>query len=215
MKWRTRLELGWNSLFPNKRKRWGACTTKLDEARAAIKAMESAKGRVEFEGAWSQFVDSLEKSWTAFFDEGKQISGKFQPQYGPLDKARKEDELLRYLRESRHISQHSRLELDWNELHVQIAPGYSGHIREFKGFTDGTFEFDAEPYHPEGGKNLRVVLEDGEAVLPEIVNRGIVYVPPTEHQGQPITGISPLEAARLAVNYYRQIYYEAAEKLDP
>lgn len=212
MKWRTRLELGWNSLFPSRRSRWRDCLTKLDDAQKAIEVMESTSNRVSFEDAWSQFVDSLEESWTSFFDEGKVVSSKFQPWAGAVIKARKEDELLRYVYVSRHRSQHGRLHLNWTEQRVQFAPGFTGHIAEIKGYSDGAIEFDAEPQQAGGEKDLRVVLEGGKPELPEIENSGVVHSPPSEHQGQSITSASPLDVARLGIDYYRSIYQEADDK---
>jgi len=202
---RTFLKRAARSIIPTNRNPWDACQQKLGEAKNAVGQMEAAADRVSFEEAWSSLVDSLEEAWTRFFSEGNTISTKFQPWAGTIDTERRRDPLLRYLIESRHKSQHGGLSLDWEEPRLRIAPGFSGHIKELKGYSDGSIEFDASPSQDGGEKNLQVVLEGGEPGLPETENRGVVYSPPV--------GILPIEAARTGIEYYERVFAEAAKRL--
>ncbi|MCH7822053.1 MAG: hypothetical protein IIA07_08550 [Proteobacteria bacterium] len=214
MKWYRKLKIARDSILKTEREPWESATAKLDEAQAAIDEMEAAQDRVAFENGWSHFVDALEESWTSFFDEGKAISSKFQPWAGPLDKSRKKDWLLRYLYEARNQSQHAQVKLDWEDPVALIAPGFSGHIKEIKGFSDGSVVFDAEPYVQGGEENLQFVHQGGGAVLPTVVNGKTkeTFPPPTVHQGLPIDVPSPVEAARLGVDYYRGVLLNARKK---
>ena len=107
--------------------------------------MKSAGDRVSYEDAWTRFVDSLEKTWTTLVNEGKQAFSTFQPWAGKFDRERKHDELLQYLVQSRHVSQHSQIHLDWAEDILHYAPGFNGHIGEVKVYTDGSVRSGCNP----------------------------------------------------------------------
>lgn len=204
MKIRTHLKRAARSFFPTTRNPWGACQQKLGEAKDALGQMEGASDRVAYEDAWLSLVDSLEVAWTRFFGEGKTMSTKFQPWAGEKDSDRRSDPCLRYLIESRHKSQHGGLALVWEEPQVQIAPGFTGHIRTLEGYSDGLFVFDASSSQDGGEERLQVVLEGGAPSLPDIENRGVVFSPPE--------GISPIEAARSGIDHYERVFVEAAKK---
>src|SRR5687768_17498609 len=106
---------------PVRRGVWHAAWEKLQEAETAIRRMQDASDRIEYEGGWTQFVDSLEEFWTRFFDEGKQSFTRFQPWAGAFDAERRRDDLLRYLYQARHQSQHGRISLEWGEGRFVIA----------------------------------------------------------------------------------------------
>ena len=210
---RRKIEIESGSIVPRVHGLWGAATEKLIEARSGAVLMKSAHDRIEFEGGWSRVVDSLEEFWTRFFDEGKIKFSSFQPWAGAIDSKRKKDELLLYLYQARHQSQHGRFALDWEEAHVQIAPGFGGYVRSVAIFPDLTFEMDAPRLHlsvPEA----TVVFSPGRARLPMIVNKKErqVFQPPQHHAGEPLVSTSPIDVACVALEYYEQVLKNAFEK---
>jgi len=213
MKQRGKVEPSHKSLAPTKRGLWHSAVEKLHEAHAAIRIMETANDRVTYESGWIRFVESLEECWTSFFDEGTKVSTKFQPWAGRILAERKADELLQYLYQARHQSQHGRISLEWSAATMQVAPGYSGCIKNLQVFSDGSFEVDATP---SGNTNnqLKLVVKHGDARLPVINNKkhNQVYQPPSKHQGQDVRAHSPIDIAKLGAQYYEDIVKEAMQR---
>lgn len=207
------IDLHPGAIAPAVRGLWHAAAEKLDEAHAGIKQMEAARDRIAYENGWIRFVESLEEFWARFFDEGKRSFGPFQPWAGIIDAQRKADELLNYLVQSRHQSQHGRISLKWTEPKLHIAPGFSGHIQNLKVFKDGTFEIGAIPT-PGSSVEATVTYNPGDAELPEIHNAKWkqTFASPKIHAGQPIADSTPLTAARLALVYYTAVLQHAFEK---
>lgn len=212
MKQTGQIKLSKDSLIPNQRGLWFSCFEKLEESRLGIQQMINANDRVTYESGWVRFVESIEESWTSFFEEGQKSFSNFQPWAGITIKHRKSG-LLKYLTESRHQSQHGNIKLDWENGHIQIAPNYYGHIKDLKIFADNSFEVDATPLGEVHNK-VTLVHSTGDAKLPTIVNklRNTKFTPPTEHLGEKINTTLPHQIAKIAINYYQGIYQNAVDK---
>ena len=210
---RRKIEIAPGALAPVVRQPWSSALEKLNEAELGLSQMINAKDRVEFEQGWSRSVDSLEEFWTRFFDEGKNSFSSFQPWAGAIDAERTKDQLLQYLRQARHQSQHGRISLEWEEGRLQIAPEFNGHLRGLKIFPDGTFELDATPAHS-SILEASVVFSGGDAKLPVINNRNEKrsFDPPQEHRGEPLHTLLPTHVISLGLEYYGNILNQALEK---
>lgn len=210
---RRRIEIEKGGIKPLKRGRWFSAFEKLHEADHAIAVMRSAVDRIEYEGGWTQFVDSIEELWARLFDEGKNISSKFQPWAGKFDATRKADPLLQYITQARHQSQHGRISLEWEQPKLLIAPGFNGHIRGLQILPDGTFEMDATPLH-ESLPDADIVNSPGKPLLPIIENKKFnqKYLPPKEHEGNLIADQTPIGIAEITLKYYSNVLSLANKK---
>jgi hypothetical protein len=183
-------------------------TDRLSRAKECVARMERAADRSAYEKAWNEFVDYLEGSWTAFFHDGKSLSSKFQPWAGKYESQRKKDQMLRYLVQSRHKSQHARIELEWEKGKIRLGSEKEGVslYRNFKIFSDGSNEIEFESGVP--GNKPKVVFEPGKAMLPMVENtkHKQTFGPPTVHLGKKIGSKSPIDAANLAIAYYQMTY---------
>jgi hypothetical protein len=195
---------------------WFAATEKLHEADGAITQMRNAHDRINYEAGWMQFVDSLEEFWARFFDEGKTAFTSFQPWAGAIDAQRKADELLNYLYQARHQSQHGRIAMLWEEPKLLIAPNFNGHIRGFKLFPDGTYEIDATPLQPTL-PDATITHDPGNAILPIIKNKKHrqTFNPPIHFKGQPLQELTPISVAQLGLDFYRDIIFQGMQKFAP
>jgi len=211
---REKIEFAPNALVPTNRSLWSAAAEKLQEAMLGAQQMHEARDRVSFERGWTRAIDSIEEFWTKFFDEGKEKFSKFQPWAGSIDSQRKTDELLSYLYQARHQSQHGKIALEWEEEGaLLIAPGFSGHIQNLAIFPDGTFEMASTPAPGSTTKStLRFV--GGDARLPPIINKRFkqTFNPPQEHLNKTCSGIKPLPAVELAIEFYVSVLNSAFEK---
>ncbi|MDO8847293.1 MAG: hypothetical protein Q7W51_02745 [Coriobacteriia bacterium] len=210
---RQKIEMEPGGISPVQRDLWVAAVEKLDEATAAVEQMGAAQDRIEFEAGWTRLVDSLEEFWARFFDEGKSRFPSFQPWAGAVLSFRKSEPLLQYLVQARHQSQHGRIALVWEEGRLQVAPGFSGAIRGFQAFEDGTFEIDAVPAHP-SVPSPTLIHSPGRPHLPLIENKkhGGRFAPPTAYRGQLLQDASPATVARIGIDYYSGVVAGALEK---
>lgn len=213
MKRKGKIELSKDSLIPNKREIWFTAFEKLDEANIGIQQMEISKDRISYENGWVRFVESLEEAWTSFIEEGKDVSTKFQPWMGKYIKERRNDPLLKYLYQARHQSQHGNISLNWKSGKIRIAPNFSGHIKSLKIHPDGNYEADATALH-ESADDFSLVHESGKPILPKIVNKkhNQEYAPPNIHLNKTIQDSLPHNVAKLAIQYYHNIFREALKK---
>lgn len=209
-----KVELLAGAIVPLERGLWHAAWEKLQEAATGIEQMENANNRIEYENGWTRMVDSLEEFWARFFDEGRGTFSSFQPWAGAIDAKRKGDELLAYLYQARHQSQHGRLSLEWGDGEIETGGGeFFGTIRNFKLFSDGTFEADVNKA-PGSGASLRTIHEPGKARLPPIENKKHkqLFRPPAEHLGNLIEMPSPINVGRLGVLFYEDVLRKGYEK---
>ncbi|HHQ4758352.1 TPA: hypothetical protein ACSP2Z_003209 [Aeromonas hydrophila] len=213
MKQTGKIELLKGTLIPTKRGLWYSASEKLIEAQAGIVQMSNAEDRVGYESGWVRFVESLEESWSSFFEEGTRSFKNFQPWAGAKEKERKSDSLLNYLIQSRHQSQHGNVCIEWEEDVINIAPNYFGYIKNLKIFSDGSFEVEANPL---GNMHNVVTLkrDTGRPKLPKIENKRHkqTYNQPQNHFENDIRYSSPHDVASMAVEYYLNIYKLALEK---
>ena len=200
------------SLIPTKPGLWFGAAQRLIEAQSGIEEIEAATDRVNYETGFVRFVESIEECWTSFFDEGKENFTDFQPWAGKYQKLRNEDELLRYIYQARHKSQHGRYQLDWGPATIQIAPGYNGNIRDLKIFENGSFEVDAHPSSDKHANKVQIKQNYGDPKLPAIENRGVMFHPPTVHLGEELADCSPLNITKCASDFYTSALMNALEK---
>jgi len=203
-------------ILPVRRGLWDTAAEKLHEAKEAICRMKVAKDRSSYEACWTNFVDSLEEFWTRFYGEGKTTFSNFQPWIGRIEKKRKKDKILQYLRQSRHQSQHGRIAMNWTEGKLHIAPNFSGHVYSYAVFADGTNTIRAVPDHPSVGE-AEIVLSPGDPTLPVIENKkyGQTYPPPTEFNGTEHTVKSPIQVATNGIKFYENVLQKALDKFQP
>jgi len=209
------IDLHPGAIAPVLRRLWHSAAEKLDEAQRGVEQMAAASDRIAFENGWTTFVDSLQEFWVRFFDEGKARFTAFQPWAGAIDATRKKDDLLNYLIQSRHQSQHGHIALKWSEGRLYLAPGFNGWITSTQIFPDGTYQMESTPT-PGSSEVARITHDPGSAELPEIINRQRKqeFPPPSLHCGELIPNKSPIAVARMALFFYANVLRYALEKFD-
>jgi hypothetical protein len=207
------IEVAPGSLKPTIPHTWEMAEAKLNEAEHGILEMTSAHTRTEFTQGWIRFVDSIEEAFTRIYRDGCSKFSAFQPWIGVFDAERKSDELLSYIYQARHQSQHGGLELDWEDPSIQLAVGFNGTIKSLRILPDGTFEADATPL-PGAPESFRILYFTGKARLRDIENRKHKqrFPAPTTHLGNSLGGISPVIAANTCLAYYHSIIRKAKDK---
>jgi hypothetical protein len=211
---RQKIEIEKGAIAPVKRRLWTAAVEKLQEAKAGLQQMNTAKDRIAFEQGWIRAVDSLAVFWVRFFDEGKAKFSSFQPWAGKQRVEWEKNDVTMYLYQSRHISQHGRFEFEWDRGQSRIAPNFSGHIKTLADFDGGTFSLSATKL-PGAVTEAAVRFSGGQATLPVVINKqqgGKKYQPPMIKGGAVCRQMTPSEAVKAGIDYYTNILDQAFTK---
>jgi len=177
--------------------------------------MQRAKDRIIYENGWARFVDSIEEAWTRFYAEGKQNHRKFSGWISKHNQTRQNDRLLCYITQARHQNQHGGFALAWTQHSgISIGQGFAGGVSSLKIYNDGSFEAEAQTA-PSSTREFAVSFDPGKAKLPTVENKkhNQTFPPPTEHLGQNITGIGPIDAAERTLLFYRSVFDAAKTEL--
>ncbi len=201
------------AIAPIIRNLWDVAGEKLSEAETALAKMQSARDRVSYEAAWSQFVDSIEEFWCRFFDEAKTTFTNFQPWAGAIIQQRKDDETLQYFYQARHQNQHGRIPMTWERPQLILGHGFAGRMYGLRIHPDGSYEARAEPNNSDGRPFL-VEHAPGKPILPTIENKRHkqTFFAPSTHNGNQIADRSPNAVARLVLDYYEHVLSRAITK---
>jgi hypothetical protein len=199
---REKIEIAKGSIAPTQRRLWSSAIEKLQEAELSLQQMEEAQ-------------DSIAEFWSRFFHEGKSKFSNFQPWAGNLKSKWEKDELLIYLYQARHQSQHGRVDLDWDEGRLHIAPGFNGHIKNLTMFSDGMFSMDSSPMLGSEDK-AKIRFEGGYARLPTITNTKTKqdFFRPMQHLDEKYSELNPIDAIRLGIGFYASVLESAYAKFE-
>ncbi len=177
----------------------------LEASRRALKRMKDANNFSDFEEVWQDLLARLEKCWNK--TKGAFDDGGFAPWRGRHDERRSTDPLLRYLTQARNAEEHTvreTLESIPSRVLVGAPPGeamYLGHME----VNNGTFKVS-----PDSSVRIQFIPE-GARLVPA-VNRGVPYLPPTEHFGKKLDNADPMTVAELGIQYYEQFLEEATKR---
>lgn len=199
---------------PNQTDPWAQTKQALGLVRSSLNKMGGAKNQNAYESAWGEYVDFIQQTWVRFNAEGRKISTKFAPWAGQWEKVRKEDPLLNYLIQARHISQHAQLHLKWSHGYVQLKPEKEA-VAKFGQISrdeNGDLEIEFESNVPDN----KPILEHhpGRPSLTTLINRGNHFPPPSHHQNVPILEIEPLGVAVMAFGFYDKIIKDGMAKFN-
>lgn len=155
---------------------------------------------------WVEFLHILERLWNKAEYELRRYEGyENWPKRIKINKLRKQDELLRYLKNARDVDEHSDSPI------TKVQPGGLGINPLFGDELSFNMSFGS------GGKistfhsNVPVKVDlIPDTIKPiDVTNRSGKHSPPTSHLGQPIIDQSLSELARLGLSFYTDYLNEA------
>ncbi|MCP3462129.1 hypothetical protein [Bradyrhizobium sp. CCGUVB23] len=188
-----------------------AANQKLQLAKGKLDAMRNAKTLDELAALWEEFVAEQHRVYLRLRKATEHGPGKGW--FDQILNEQRSDELLSYLLHARDAAEHGIERItekrgggigigpkQGNSLyvkHMQISNGHDGvHV-----------EVD-----PETMAQIKVEFIPGKVHLVAVTDRGKVYQPPVTHLGKPISDLSPIVAAELAVKYLETKLAEAEAK---
>src|SRR5271166_5344227 len=182
---------------------------RLDKANTAIARLRASTNFPEAEAAWSDFLMAANAVYSKL-EQGAKSIGRSEAWFGRKKGERKSDPLLSYLHHARNSDEHS-IE--------PITQRNSGGWALKSGGADSSFQMNGT-IGP-SMSSLRITPISGappfmEIILPHLQLIAVndsrfkdTFHPPTEHLGERLLDVSPLNIASLFVVYLQSIIAEA------
>jgi hypothetical protein len=171
----------------------------LVRATDSVQVMKNARKRPQFQAAWSDFLSAAQRVFSKL-EHGSKNSPESKVWFGLKIHDRRTDPLLRYIHHARNADEHG-----LEQISTQV-PGYKlGEIESV--IYDTTPDMKLKPFPSMVLRPVEIV--PSSAMLFPILDRGVLYTPPSEHLGTKIANPSPIEVAELAVAYLRNMLAEA------
>jgi hypothetical protein len=174
----------------------------LSRARNSVAAMKASGTLSELEDHWKEFFRRLERVWFKAFAHYKK-SPKWQGWQARFEKERKDDPLLSYLRNARGADEHTVSDIvEHQQSHIAIVPGeQGGTIRNLR------ISGDVATAATTGA--VGVVFNPARITLLPVVNRGITFDVPRQHQGNTLHPENVVSVAEAGLRYYERFLVEA------
>ncbi|TDO69766.1 hypothetical protein EV143_1143 [Flavobacterium chryseum] len=172
----------------------------IQKAENSLMLMKESKTMIDFENNWRDFLISIEKAWIKSERECVDFRNKFQPWQGKFVKTRKNDPLLKYLKNARDVDTHS-----IEEIINKISGSLKLDALDWKKnlLIDKIEIVDGKITKYEGSQPLVVVEKPPTIQAKAFTNQGIIYLPPTFHIGKNIKeSKNPIELAELGLKFY-------------
>jgi hypothetical protein len=149
--------------------------------------MKESKNFNDYKKNWRDFLQYLERCWLKAERECQSFKNKFEPWQGTFKNLRKNDPLLKYLKNSRDVDQHSIQEI------VEKIPGStSGYFidsegnRKYEGRIDNLVIENGQIVQYEGDP-MALVFSPSRVEVKPVTNAEVVYTIPTYHRCKTIT----------------------------
>jgi hypothetical protein len=179
----------------------------LERARVEMEKMRKATDLNILEEHWRQFLHRLERAWNKSVSHLKR-SPKYQGwvERGRVQELRRNDPFLCYLVNARGADEHTIEDIVGREegyVGINPAEGNYLHIKSLT-INNGIMKIDSD-------QPLRITFKPARAKLVAVTNRGRRYDPPTQHLGNSLSNVGPLEASEMAICFYEN-YFRKAEQ---
>lgn len=171
----------------------------LDRAETQLHIMQSATNLDVYEEAWKCFLTDIETAWNLCLDAVKG-NGRAQQIVSSTNRDRKIDDLVRYLKHARNSRTHSIRPITERILGVTTVMGGTNGGVILQGTIAGR---DPTATRLETSGTVIVSFQPDRLEVIEVQDRGHSYLPPTWHQGSPVSTCIPHVLAAMGLTYYR------------
>ena len=180
----------------------------LDKAIITLEKLKTSNSLEEYESLWRDFLNYLEKCWKKSERECQFVKNKFQPWQGKFKNLRKNDSLLKYLKNARDADVHSIQEIvekKKSKLTTKFANPNGGFIKKMI-VKNGIIQ------HYEGDEMIFEFIP-GKVKTKSFSNNNQIYTIPFYHRGKRITNPeNPLKLGKLGIEFYSNFLQQIEEK---
>jgi hypothetical protein len=177
----------------------------LVQAKAKSDAMSKARTIFEVRDLWSEFLTCSQRFFSRIAAGSESKDAVW---HNVVRSARRKDPLLQYLEQARHADEHGIARIAEGKIgKLEIGgPGSgSGYVKSVMILNDTLVV--------ENDSAVTVAFERPGIILNEVVNRGVSYAVPTEHEGKPIEEATPFRLAALGIAYMESVLAGAKRRL--
>ena len=180
----------------------------LENAAAEIERMANAVSLRDLKSSWESFLFRLERAWERTEREvQKQLGRDAQSWLSANSKLRRNDPLLRYLKQARNAEAHALASSVDADRIISIADrlGRPFSLNNVKVSVEGqalVIDLDSHDI----GVDWTGRVEPSTPKLQSIVNRGQKFDPPARHLGNVIHDQHPVAVATHGLNFYKGAY---------
>lgn len=183
----------------------------LEVAERAVARMSVATQFPAFHEAWQDFLFRMERAWEHAERAIKSEKG-FQQWFKPYAQLRRRDPLLLFLAHARNAETHAVCPTIDKPIKVMVRDkrGIPFSIESIKStLEDGVLTIDVDTAAQDSLLDYEAHILPGAPTLVRFRDRGMWYETPQSHLKKPIRGLHPVDAARLAVEFYKGFIKEA------
>lgn len=179
----------------------------LEASARSMSAMRNSKSMEEFEAAWRDFLNHIEKVYVKVERCCQPFQNKFLPWQGRYNNLRKKDALLRYIKQARDADNHSIqdiTEMIDGKTTMKFANQAGGYIENLEIHNGKIVHYSGDP--------MIVEHQPPQPIAVPVKNNSEWYNPPTSHLEKRIDSKHPLHLADLAFQFYSQFVDATREK---
>jgi hypothetical protein len=188
----------------------------LHQAANTLAALKAATTLADVDRCWKDLLRAIERCWNKVIAQVKPTK-QYHSWVGPYESTRRSDSLLAYVSNARGANEH--VLGDITGIEFQHSAMWTMQIRAADGslHTMGDFEVMRQGWEDMGiMPDTLVQAHDEEkarfpaarARLPEVVNRGRTYRPPTRHLDQPVDPLDIISIAEMAIAWHERALNE-------
>jgi hypothetical protein len=169
--------------------------------------MRLASNARELMDDWSEFLVHIQRLFARLAKATE--SGSSKGWFDRIQNQRREDPLLSYVAHARNVDEHGVEPItrrDPGGIGINPKTGNVLHIGHIS-ISRGTIVVD-----PETARNIRITFVPERVALVAVRDRGREYPVPNEHLGRPLSGVSLINVAELALAFWGRTLAEAAQK---
>lgn len=180
--------------------------SRLKRARDAVALLEKNSSYDAVDASWTDFLQAASGVYSKLEQDAK-ANGKNNAWYGRKKCVRKQDELLRYIHHARNAEEHGIKYITYRKPNT--ASIGNGEYLFTPSTRDGHGIWTVKPLN--GAPPAIITAPCVKLITVHDPRFGDSFDPPTQHLGSPVEDQSPLNVARLGLEYLESLVAEAAE----
>lgn len=184
-----------------------AAKIEIESAKRNLERMKNASSLEEMNEYWTNLLNNFEKAWVKVERHCQPFRQKFEPWQGRYNRLRKDDELLRYVKQARDADNHSIQET------TKIIPGSTtgNFVNPLRGYIKEITIINGKVVYYEGDPMI-IKTKPTQPEVQMVHNSGRDYPPPSKHLNSEVESLHPVYIAQLALQFYERYINETEIK---
>lgn len=193
------------------------CHDRLNKSKQALQDCRSAHEFSDFASHWASFLIHTGSILNAL-DRGSNSTPQGRQWYGGVKRAGRADPLISYMHQARNVEEHGAEPTSENSP-TSLSIGHGGEAVYIESMTIGPELFrnpkaylKGRVWNPDTGEMPSIIHHAGGPALKPVKDErfGNIFNPPTEHEGKPLSDLSPVGVAEAYLRSLERTIAQAA-----